>query len=82
MSTKRRSKRSSRNMLRSLYRRAKRMVSRLIACSRGRHRPNRGGANYLRGMWHSRCKNCGTKMLRQRQGQWVVKTAEELDPAG
>jgi len=34
------------------------------------HRRSRQSAHIFRGRWHSRCKRCGTKLVRISQADW------------
>jgi len=47
-----------------------------IFCGVLGHRRSRQSAHQIKGRWHSRCKRCGTKLVRVAQSDW-----RELDAA-
>ena len=47
-----------------------------IFCGVLGHRRSRQSAHQIKGRWHSRCKRCGTKLVRIAQSDW-----RELDAA-
>lgn len=65
--------------LRRLLRRVRRISARRLACSVGRHEPRRGRARWRDGAWRTRCKNCGTPMVRLRKRQWIVDEGAASD---
>ena len=41
-----------------------------IFCGVIGHRRSRRNAHQIKGLWHSRCRRCGTKLVRIAQSDW------------